>query len=102
MAAELHRGARSRAGRSAGTAPVRAHRCRRRRGPRRRRALPDARTGPDPETEDGMTSTIVQALLLRALDTLPTDLRARYEQEWRADLAELSGMARLVWALGLT
>ncbi|RKQ85984.1 hypothetical protein C8N24_3992 [Solirubrobacter pauli] len=49
-----------------------------------------------------MTSIIVQALLLRALDTLPTDLRARYEQEWRADLAELSGMARLSWALGLT
>jgi hypothetical protein len=49
-----------------------------------------------------MTSIIAQALLLRALETLPPDLRARYEQEWRADLTELSGFARLVWALGLT
>jgi hypothetical protein len=49
-----------------------------------------------------MTSIIAQVLLLRALEKLPPDLRARYEQEWRADLAELSGFARLWWAVGLT
>jgi hypothetical protein len=39
----------------------------------------------------------------RALAQLPPELRARYAEEWRADLAALTGRtaAATVWALGL-
>ena len=40
-------------------------------------------------------------LLQRALERLPEDRRARYAQEWEADLARLSGIRGLLWALGL-
>jgi len=44
---------------------------------------------------------VTQWLLDRALARLPKDLRGRYEAEWRADLAQLSGLAAVRWALGL-
>jgi len=40
-------------------------------------------------------------LLQRALERLPEDRRERYAQEWEADLAQLSGIRGLLWALGL-
>jgi hypothetical protein len=40
-------------------------------------------------------------LLRKALERLPEDRRDRYGREWEADLAQLSGMRALVWALGL-
>jgi hypothetical protein len=40
-------------------------------------------------------------LLRRALERLPAGRRERYAQEWEADLAQLSGMRALLWALGL-
>ena len=40
-------------------------------------------------------------LLARALERLPEDRRERYAQEWEADLAQLSRLRGLVWALGL-
>lgn len=49
-----------------------------------------------------MITLLAESLLRRALTTLPPELRARYEQEWRADLAELNGFAALLWALGLS
>lgn len=42
-------------------------------------------------------------LMASALEQLPAELRARYAEEWRADLAALAGRtaAATVWALGL-
>ncbi len=42
-------------------------------------------------------------LVERALVRLPVELQTRYAEEWRADLAALSGrpVAAIVWALGL-
>jgi hypothetical protein len=40
-------------------------------------------------------------LLRKALERLPEDRRERYAQEWEADLAQLSGIRSLRWALGL-
>jgi hypothetical protein len=40
-------------------------------------------------------------LLQRALERLPEDRRERYAQEWEADLARLSRVKGLLWALGL-
>jgi hypothetical protein len=40
-------------------------------------------------------------LLRKALERLPEDRRERYAQEWEADLAQLSGIRALLWALGL-
>jgi hypothetical protein len=40
-------------------------------------------------------------LLQKALERLPEDRRERYAQEWEADLAQLSGLRALLWALGL-
>jgi hypothetical protein len=46
---------------------------------------------------------MIEFLLARALARLPEPLRARYEAEWRADLAVLRArrLATLRWALGL-
>jgi hypothetical protein len=42
-------------------------------------------------------------LMSRALEQLPAELRARYAEEWRADLVVLAGRpaAATIWALGL-
>jgi len=40
-------------------------------------------------------------LLQKALERLPEDRRERYAKEWEADLAQLSGLRALLWALGL-
>ena len=52
----------------------------------------------------GIHNAAVPRLLVeRALEQLPPALRARYEEEWRADLAALSEtpLAATRWALGL-
>ena len=48
-------------------------------------------------------AAVPSRLVERALEQLPPDLRARYEEEWRADLAALSAtpLAATRWALGL-
>ncbi|MDA0183210.1 hypothetical protein OJ997_23065 [Solirubrobacter phytolaccae] len=50
-----------------------------------------------------LIAVVTETLLRRALAALPPTLRARYEEEWRADLAALTGrrLAVLSWALGL-
>lgn len=48
-------------------------------------------------------AAVPSRLVERALERLPAELRARYETEWRADLAALSDkpVAATRWALGL-
>jgi hypothetical protein len=45
--------------------------------------------------------SVTRHLLDRAVERLPPDRRERYAKEWAADLAQLEGVRRLTWALGL-